>query len=96
MKLCRPQLTKGKTMSAEIQTVTINDTEYRLDELSCEAQELFYLHMEAEKLRNEAARQATIHQAAVDALASVFTSTVLGDISDSEVDFDNTVTPIRK
>jgi len=69
----------------QVETVTINNTEYRLDELSEQSQELFSLHMEAEQLRNDAARKTAIHQAAVDALATAFTDSVVGNISDSEI-----------
>jgi hypothetical protein len=82
-------------MNIEVETVIINDKEYRLDSLSEEAQTLFALHMEAEQLRDEASRKAAIHQAAVASLADAFTEAVLGNVSDSEVESDGTVTPIR-
>ena len=82
-------------MNIEIETVTVNDKEYRLDSLSEEAQGLFSLHMEAEQLRDEASRKVAIHQAAVTALAQAFTEAVLGNVSDSEVEPDGIVTPIR-
>ena len=82
-------------MNSEIETVIVNGTEYRLDSLSEEAQALFSLHMEAEQLRDEASRKAAIHQAAVASLANAFTEAVLGNVSDSEVESDGTVTPIR-
>lgn len=82
----------------EIETVTVNGKEYRLDSLSNGAKELFALHVEAEQLRDAAARQVAIYTASLNTIAEKFIDEVVTNVSDGDTDDPDggTVTPIRQ
>ena len=60
----------------DVRTVTINDQEYSIDDLSNEVKELLSLHAQAQEMMIGARRQATIHELAVSNLSNLIASRV--------------------
>ncbi len=60
----------------DVRTVTINDQEYSIDDLSNEVKELLSLHSQAQEMMIGARRQAAIHELAVSNLSNLIASRV--------------------
>ena len=70
------------TDGSEVQTVTIDDVAYPLDDLSAEVKELLSLHAQANDMMIAARRQAVIHEVSVTNLASLISQRVKSESSD--------------
>ena len=69
------------TDGSEVQTVTIDDVVYPLDDLSDEVKELLSLHAQANDMMIAARRQAVIHEVSVTNLASLISQRVKSESS---------------
>lgn len=65
----------------EVQTITIDDVTYPIDDLSDEVKELLSLHAQANEMMIGARRQAIIHEVSVTNLANLIAQKVKGDDS---------------
>lgn len=71
-------------MQDQVQTVTINDQEYKIEDLSNEVKELLSLHAQAQEMMVAARRQAAIHELAVSNLSNLIASRVQADKQEPE------------
>ena len=69
------------TDGSEVQTVTIDDVEYPIADLSDEVKELLSLHAQANDMMISARRQAVIHEVSVTNLASLISQRVKSESS---------------
>lgn len=69
------------TDQTEVQTITIDDVTYPIDDLSDEVKELLSLHAQANEMMIGARRQAIIHEVSVTNLANLIAQKVKGDDS---------------
>lgn len=70
------------TDGSQVQTVTIDDVEYQIADLSDEVKELLSLHAQANDMMVGARRQAVIHEVSVTNLASLISQRVKSEDSD--------------
>lgn len=70
------------TDGSKVQTVTIDDVEYVIADLSDEVKELLSLHAQANDMMVGARRQAVIHEVSVTNLASLISQRVKSESSD--------------
>ena len=70
------------TDGSQVQTVTIDDVEYPIPDLSDEVKELLSLHVQAKEMMIGARRQAVIHEVSVTNLASLISQRVKSENSD--------------
>jgi hypothetical protein len=70
------------TDGSQVQTVTIDDVEYQIADLSDEVKELLSLHAQANDMMVGARRQAVIHEVSVTNLASLISQRVKSENSD--------------
>ena len=70
------------TDGSQVQTVTIDDVEYQIADLSDEVKELLSLHAQANDMMVGARRQAVIHEVSVPNLASLISQRVKSEDSD--------------
>ena len=71
------------TDGTQPQTVTIDDVEYLIDDLSDEVKELLSLHAQANDMMVNARRQAIIHEVSATNLATIIGQRVKSGNSDS-------------
>lgn len=74
------------TEDVQVQTVTIDDVEYPIADLSDEVKEMLSLHAQANEMMVGARRQAVIHEVSVTNLASLISQRVKSEISDDETE----------
>lgn len=74
------------TDGSEVQTVTIDDVEYPIADLSDEVKELLSLHAQANEMMIGARRQAVIHEVSVTNLASLISQRVKSENSDDDAE----------
>lgn len=74
------------TEDVQVQTVTIDDVEYPIADLSDEVKELLSLHAQANEMMVGARRQAVIHEVSVTNLASLISQRVKSETSDDETE----------
>lgn len=70
------------TDGSQVQTVTIDEVEYQIADLSDEVKELLSLHAQANDMMVGARRQAVIHEVSVTNLASLISQRVKSENSD--------------
>lgn len=70
----------------EVQTITIDDVTYPIDDLSDEVKELLSLHAQANEMMIGARRQAIIHEVSVTNLANLIAQKVKGDDSGDDTE----------
>ena len=70
------------TDGSQVQTVTIDEVEYQIEDLSDEVKELLSLHAQANDMMVGARRQAVIHEVSVTNLASLISQRVKSENSD--------------
>jgi uncharacterized protein YoxC len=70
------------TEDVQVQTVTIDDVEYPIADLSDEVKEMLSLHAQANEMMVGARRQAVIHEVSVTNLASLISQRVKSENSD--------------
>lgn len=70
----------------EVQTITIDDVTYPIDDLSGEVKELLSLHAQANEMMIGARRQAIIHEVSVTNLANLIAQKVKGDDSGDDTE----------
>ena len=70
------------TDGSQVQTVTIDEVEYQIADLSDEVKELLSLHAQAKDMMVGARRQAVIHEVSVTNLASLISQRVKSENSD--------------
>lgn len=76
-------------MTDELQTVTIDDVTYAIEDLSDEVKELLSLHAQANEMMIGARRQAVIHEVSVTNLGALIAQKVKGTESDDNDNDDN-------
>lgn len=74
------------TEDVQVQTVTIDDVEYTIADLSDEVKEMLSLHAQANEMMVGARRQAVIHEVSVTNLASLISQRVKSETSDDETE----------
>ncbi len=74
------------TEDVKVQTVTIDDVEYSIADLSDEVKEMLSLHAQANEMMVGARRQAVIHEVSVTNLASLISQRVKSETSDNETE----------
>jgi len=74
------------TEDVQVQTVTIDDVEYSIADLSDEVKEMLSLHAQANEMMVGARRQAVIHEVSVTNLASLISQRVKSETSDDETE----------
>ena len=74
------------TEDVQVQTVTIDDVEYPIADLSDEVKEMLSLHAQANEMMVGARRQAVIHEVSVTNLASLISQRVKSETSDDETE----------
>lgn len=74
------------TEDVQVQTVTIDDVEYAIADLSDEVKEMLSLHAQANEMMVGARRQAVIHEVSVTNLASLISQRVKSETSDDETE----------
>ena len=74
------------TEDVKVQTVTIDDVEYPIADLSDEVKEMLSLHAQANEMMVGARRQAVIHEVSVTNLASLISQRVKSETSDDETE----------
>ena len=74
------------TDQTEVQTITIDDVTYPIDDLSDEVKELLSLHSQANDMMIGARRQAIIHEVSVTNLANLIAQKVKGDDSGDDAE----------
>ena len=74
------------TEGVQVQTVTIDDVEYSIADLSDEVKEMLSLHAQANEMMVGARRQAVIHEVSVTNLASLISQRVKSETSDDETE----------
>ena len=74
------------TDQPEVQTITIDDVTYPIDDLSDEVKELLSLHSQANDMMIGARRQAIIHEVSVTNLANLIAQKVKGDDSGDDAE----------